>query len=288
MNVVEVEGLIVDYVVSARRRVWRAGAATHRAVSEVSLHLAAGEILGIVGESGSGKTSLARVVAGYQVPTAGTVRIGGEDAAGRRQRGARPRVQMVFQDPFSSLNPAMTVRQAIREPIAVHRLRPRAEIDQRVLELVDLVGLDRAMLDVKPRALSGGQRQRVSIARALALEPEVLVADEPVSALDVSVQAVVLNLLAGLRTRLDMSILFISHDMAVVAHLCDRVAVMTEGRIVETGAIDDVFLRPQHPYTRELLAAVPPHPWAAAPGNDAFTFGADADHGKDTSHASRH
>jgi ABC-type glutathione transport system ATPase component len=176
---------------------------------------------------------------------------------------------MIFQDPYSSLNPSMTLLQAIREPIAVHGLRAKEEIDQRAAELVRLVGLDESLLHARPRQLSGGQRQRASIARALAIEPDVLIADEPVSALDVSVQAVVLNLLSELRERLGMSILFISHDMSVVAHLCDEVAVMTAGRIVESGTTARIFDAPQDPYTKKLLAAVPPHPWAAGPDHES-------------------
>jgi ABC-type glutathione transport system ATPase component len=267
MSVVEVRGLCVEYAPHGRAG-RRSGQGTRIAVQDVDLTLGRGEILGVVGESGSGKTSVARCVAGYQTATAGTVSVDGTVLTARREPRDRRRVQMIFQDPYSSLNPAMTLRQALREPIAVHGLRPRQGVDQRVEELMTLVGLDLRHLDAKPRRLSGGQRQRASIARALALEPEVLVADEPVSALDVSVQAVILNLLGDLRSRLDMSILFISHDMSVVAHLCDRVAVMTRGRIVETGPVDEVFRSPRDPYTRELLAAVPPHPWAEVPATD--------------------
>lgn len=257
--VVELVDLRVVHTVAGQQTV---------AVDGVSLNLNHGQILGVVGESGSGKTSIARCVAGFQEPTSGRVLIDGTEASARLPRRERRRVQMIFQDPYASLNPSMSLLQAIREPIAVHGLRPKGEIDARAAELVDLVGLDQGLLDARPRQLSGGQRQRASIARALAVEPEVLVADEPVSALDVSVQAVVLNLLSELRTRLGMSILFISHDMSVVAHLCDDVAVMTTGRVVELGPTDAVFSSPRDPYTRQLLAAVPPHPWAV---------GADAD-----------
>jgi len=262
MTLVEVTDLCVAYP-QGRRAAGRRGPAElpRLAVHDVNLSLGRGEVLGVVGESGSGKTSLARCLSGYQTATSGTIRIDGRVVTADRDQRDRRRLQMVFQDPYSSLNPALTLGQALREPIAVHRLRPPDQIQERVDELMILVGLDRSYLEAKPRRLSGGQRQRASIARALALEPEVLVADEPVSALDVSVQAVILNLLAELRENLGMSILFISHDMAVVSHLCDRVVVMTEGRIVESGSVDDVFLRPQHSYTQQLLAAVPPHPW---------------------------
>lgn len=264
MSLVVVDSLCVSYdpaLRHGRRRPVEPSSLT-LAVRDVSFTLGQGHILGLVGESGSGKSSVARCIAGYQRPTFGSVRLDGVDLAEPSARSARRRIQMVFQDPYSSLNPSMTLRQAIREPVAVHRLRPKPEIDARVEELATLVGLDHRLLDAHPRQLSGGQRQRASIARALALEPEVLVADEPVSALDVSVQAVVLNLLADLREQLGMSILFISHDIAVVAHLCDDVVVMASGDVVESGPTTQVFEAPRHAYTRELLAAVPPHPWA--------------------------
>ena len=270
-HVVELVGLRVVHKVSGRRA--DRGSSNHGAetvaVDGVDLTLDQGQILGIVGESGSGKTSVARCVAGFQEPTAGKVLIDGVPATVKRPRRERRRVQMIFQDPYSSLNPSMTLLQAIREPVAVHGMRPKGEIDQRAAELIALVGLDESLLHARPRHLSGGQRQRASIARALAVEPDVLVADEPVSALDVSVQAVVLNLLSELRERLGMSILFISHDMSVVAHLCDDVAVMTAGRIVESGPTETVFSSPQDPYTSQLLAAVPPHPWAAGPDHES-------------------
>ena len=263
MALVEVKDVCVTY--QRAGRAGRRGGPPRYAVQDVSLSVRQGEIVGVVGESGSGKTSLARCVAGYRTATSGTVEIDGRVVTARRGTHDRRRVQMVFQDPYASLNPRMTVRQTLREPVVVHGLRAAGQVEARVEELVDLVGLDRRYLDSRPRQLSGGQRQRASIARALALEPEVLVADEPVSALDVSVQATVLNLLADLRERLGMSILFISHDIAVVSHLCDRVVVMSQGRVVETGPVDEVFLRPEHPYTRQLLSAVPPHPWSGHP-----------------------
>ncbi|MCW2757226.1 MAG: hypothetical protein JWO46_972 [Nocardioidaceae bacterium] len=264
MNAIEVDSVSITYASSsARHRIWgRTPAAGFQAVRDVSFTVAHGEIVGLVGESGSGKTSVARCVAGYQQPTTGVVRIDGTELSFPSARSARRRVQMIFQDPYSSLNPSMTVRHAVREPISVHGLRPKGEIDKRVDELAELVGLEPHLMNSRPRRLSGGQRQRASIARALALEPDVLVADEPVSALDVSVQAVVLNLLATLREELGTSILFISHDIAVVSHLCDQVVVMTDGTVVESGPTVDVFTAPVDPYTRELIAAVPPHPWA--------------------------
>jgi ABC-type glutathione transport system ATPase component len=263
VSIVVVDSLSISYDPSTRRRrPTEELSSLNLAVRHVSFSLSQGHILGLVGESGSGKSSVARCVAGYQRPTFGSVTLDGVDLAEPSARSERRRIQMVFQDPYSSLNPSMTLRQAIREPIAVHRLRPKSAIDARVSELAALVGLDERLLDERPRQLSGGQRQRASIARALALEPDVLVADEPVSALDVSVQAVVLNLLANLREELGMSILFISHDMAVVSHLCDDVVVMAAGNVVEAGPTTQVFESPRHAYTQELLAAVPPHPWA--------------------------
>jgi ABC-type glutathione transport system ATPase component len=255
MNVVEVQHLSVDY--GTRRGRGRQSVPAPLAVDDVTFALERGRILGIVGESGSGKSSVARCVVGHQRATAGAVLLDGEPVATPRSLRDRRRVQMVFQDPYSSLNPSMTVAQTLAEPLRVHRLRPPQEIDRRVDELMELVGLDRRLRTARPRGLSGGQRQRASIARALALEPEVLVADEPVSALDVSVQAVILNLLGDLREEMAMSILLISHDMAVVSHLCDDVVVMSAGRVVESGPVDSVFTHPEHPYTRELLAAVP-------------------------------
>lgn len=264
MNLIDVDSVSISYDPAIHRRRPPDPSALPLAVRDVSFSLRRGHILGLVGESGSGKSSVARCVAGYQRPTLGSVRIDGVDLTEPSARSARRRIQMVFQDPYSSLNPSMTLRQAIREPVAVHRLRPQNAIDARVEDLAALVGLDGRLLDTRPRQLSGGQRQRASIARALALEPDVLVADEPVSALDVSVQAVVLNLLATLRDELGLSILFISHDMAVVSHLCDDVVVMSAGDVVESGPTEQVFRSPRHAYTQELLAAVPPHPWATA------------------------
>jgi ABC-type oligopeptide transport system ATPase subunit len=228
-----------------------------RAVDGVDLEVAQGETVGLVGESGCGKTTLGRCIVGLYRPTAGQVRYHGQALAPTRDRATRRQLQMVFQDPHSSLNPRMTVRQVLRELLKVHAIVPDDRLDERCLELLDLVGLSPRSLDAYPRQFSGGQRQRVSIARALALEPKVLVADEPVSALDVSVQATVLNLLEELREKLGLSILLIAHNMAVVRHTCDRVAVMYLGRIVETAPTEALFGDPRHPYTQGLLAAVP-------------------------------
>ncbi|GGU94683.1 ABC transporter ATP-binding protein [Kitasatospora herbaricolor] len=233
---------------------------SYDAVKEVSLTLRAGETLGVVGESGSGKTTAARIVLGLLEPDAGTVRFAGEPWSGvpeRRRRAARLRIQAVQQDPLGSFDPRFDVQRVVGEAVAragVPRGRARRA---RVTELLDRVGLPAALLDRRPTELSGGQRQRVAIARALAPDPDVVVCDEPVSALDVSVQAQILDLLADLQHDLNLALLFISHDLGVVHHVSDRVVVMKGGRVVETGEVTEVFANPAEDYTRDLLAAVP-------------------------------
>ena len=231
-----------------------------RAVRGVSLNLAASESLGIVGESGCGKSSLARALIGLQPASAGTIAFEGRAVDRLSPRGFRDyrrAVQMVFQDAPGSLNPRMTVRQTLNEVLRVHRMRPAAAIPQRVAELLELVGLPATVLEAFPREISGGQCQRVSFARCLALEPRLVIADEPVSVLDVSVQARILNLVRDLQQRLHLSIILISHDLAVVRNICDRVAVMHDGVFVETGVAAEVLDAPRHAYTRTLLEAVP-------------------------------
>ncbi|MDI5940083.1 MULTISPECIES: ABC transporter ATP-binding protein [Micromonospora] len=226
-------------------------------VEDVTLRVAAGEIVGLVGESGCGKTTLARVVTGLHRPRTGTVHLAGVDVhalRGRALRAHRRQIQMVFQDPFLTLSPRQTIRQAITEPLQIHRIGDARSRSARVDELLDLVGLDPALGDRRPGQLSGGQQQRVAIARALALQPRLLICDEPVTALDVSVQAKVLNLLCDLRDQLEFGCLFITHDLAVVAQLADRIAVMRGGRIVEQGPTGQVTDQPAHPYTKTLLA----------------------------------
>lgn len=232
-----------------------------KAVDGVSLSIAPGEALGLVGESGCGKTTVGRSILRLIPKTSGTVLFEGADvyaAHGPALKALRRKMQIVFQDPAGSLNPRMRVEAIVAEPLAVHGLAPtRAERRARVEALLERCGMPRHAADRYPHEFSGGQRQRIGIARALALSPRFIVCDEPTSALDVSVQAQILNLLADLRDELKLSYLFISHDIAVVQHLCDRVAVMQAGRIVEQGPRDRVLGSPQHPYTQDLLRAVP-------------------------------
>ena len=233
---------------------------TVRAVDGVSFDLPGGSTLGLVGESGSGKSTVARTVVGLNRPVAGSIRLAGHEIAGAAERVLAPlrrHVQMVFQDPYASLNPRMTVASAVAEPLHIHGLVPAAGADAEVCRLLELVGLDPSMRRRYPHEFSGGQRQRIGIARALAVQPRLLLLDEPVSALDVSVQAQVLNLLEDLKARLGLTYLFIAHNLAVVRHVSDRVAVLYLGRIVEVASRDDLYAQPQHPYTQALLSAVP-------------------------------
>jgi peptide/nickel transport system ATP-binding protein/oligopeptide transport system ATP-binding protein len=231
-----------------------------RAVDNVSLTVDRAEIVGVVGESGSGKTTLGRAILRLVEPTRGTVHFDGINLAGRSPRAMLPirrRLQAVFQDPAGSLNPVMTVGTAIAEPMVIHGIGTRSDRPGRVAALLERVGLPADAAGRLPHALSGGQRQRVGIARALAVGPDLVVADEAVSALDVSVQAQIVNLLADLRAELGLAMLFIAHDLAVVDHLCDRVVVLYLGRVMEAGRTESVFGAPRHPYTRALLAAAP-------------------------------
>ncbi len=233
-----------------------AAKASLRAVDAVDLQIRRGEVLAIVGESGCGKTTLARMMLGLLAPTAGTILLGGRPIGEIGRDALARRVQPVFQDPYSSLNPRKTLASIIALPLEVHRIGTRAERLARVEELMALVGLPRRLLYAYPSQLSGGQRQRVAIARALAMRPEIIVCDEPTSALDVSVQAQILNLLQDLRRELDLSLVLVSHNLAVVEHMADRVAVMYLGRVIEAGRTAAIFGAPRHPYTETLLAAV--------------------------------
>ncbi len=232
-----------------------------RAVDEVSLKIRPGQSLGIVGESGSGKTTVARMILGLVTPTSGQVLFEGRDVtrlSGADRRGLTRDIQGVFQDPYSSLNPRHRVEQIIREPLEIHRMGNPAERQRRVRELMDQVALPRRYLHSYPHELSGGLRQRVGIATALAVEPKLIVADEPVSALDVSVQSQILTLLSEIREQTGIAVVFISHDLAAVAEVCDSIAVMCLGRIVETGPTGQIYAQPCHPYTKALLSAVLP------------------------------
>jgi ABC-type oligopeptide transport system ATPase subunit len=257
MALLEVRHLVKQF---SRRRGIFGAASTVRAVDDVSFAIERGETFGLVGESGSGKTTTGRCILRLIEPTAGEVIFDGRDVlklARGDMRRLRRHMQIVFQDPYSSLNPRMRVGDIVEEPLVIHRLGSKAERRARVRELFALVGLNPDHLQRHPHEFSGGQRQRIGLARALALNPSFIIADEPVSALDVSVQAQVINLLMDLQDRLELTYLFIAHDLRLVEHICTRVAVMYLGKIVEMGETAKLFSAPQHPYTRALLSAIP-------------------------------
>ncbi|MBY0553535.1 dipeptide ABC transporter ATP-binding protein [bacterium] len=232
-----------------------------KAVEEINLAVRRGETLGLVGESGCGKSTLGRTLIRLYEPTSGEIKFDGSDfrnLSGAELRQKRRDIQMIFQDPYASLDTRMTVGQIIEQPFKIHGLLPdKKEREERVKELLQLVGLKASHVNRYPHEFSGGQRQRISIARAVALNPKLIICDEPVSALDVSIQAQVLNLLKDLQERLNLTYIFISHDLSVIEHVCDRIAVMYLGRIVEIATRDELFKNPKHPYTRALMSSIP-------------------------------
>jgi oligopeptide/dipeptide ABC transporter ATP-binding protein len=256
--------LVAEHVTktfAARRRAWGVGPQTVRAVDDVSLAIEPGETLGLVGETGCGKSTLARCVARLYPLTGGSVRFNGRDISrlsGRRLRPVRRDLQVIFQDPYGSLNPRRRVGSIIGDGLAIHHVADGAARRSQVQELMEVVGLNPEHYNRFPADFSGGQRQRIGVARALALRPKLIICDEPVSALDVSIQAQVINLLLDLQSEFGLTYLFITHDLSVVRHVSTRIAVMYLGRIVETGTVDELFANSRHPYTRALLSAVPP------------------------------
>jgi oligopeptide/dipeptide ABC transporter ATP-binding protein len=252
---------VVKYYPVQRGVVFKKTIGQVRAVDGVSLELKAGETLGVVGESGCGKSTLARVLMNLERPTAGSVKYRGKEIFGLRGpelRQMRRQIQLVMQDPYTSLDPRMTVGDLVGEPFEIHtEVAPKGERRKKVQELLEVVGLNPEHINRYPHQFSGGQRQRIGVARALALRPEIIVCDEPVSALDVSIQAQVMNLLERLQNEFGLAYIFIAHDLSVVRHLSDRVAVMYLGKIVETGTDEQIYERPTHPYTQALLSAVP-------------------------------
>ena len=253
-NLVETKGLRMYFPMRGNKKV------TIKAVDGVTFNIPKGKTVGLVGESGCGKSTTARMIIKPYDPTSGEIRFEGRDTTtikGEDLAAYRRDVQMVFQDPYASLNPRMTVQETIMDPMIIHKLGTEAEMKARVAELMELVGLDPRFAKRYPHEFSGGQRQRIGIARALALKPKLLILDEPVSALDVSVQSQILNLLKSLQKELNLTYLFISHNLSVVDYMCDHIAVMYLGRIVEQATREELFANPRHPYTKALLAAVP-------------------------------
>jgi oligopeptide transport system ATP-binding protein len=258
--VLETKGLVKHFPIT-QGIVFKTKVGAVQAVDGVDIQLRRGETLGVVGESGCGKSTLAKLLVALEKPTSGEINVRGENMvtmSGGKLRRARRNIQMVLQDPYTSLNPRMTVGDIVGEPFEIHpEVTPRKGREQAVRDLLDLVGLNPDHINRYPHQFSGGQRQRIGIARALALKPEIIVCDEPVSALDVSIQAQVINLLESLQNEMGLSYIFIAHDLSVVRHIADRVAVMYLGRIVEIGNDKEIYEEPTHPYTQALLSAVP-------------------------------
>ena len=256
--VLEASGLKLHFPI--RSGIFQRATKSCKAVDGVSLHIRPGETLGLVGESGCGKSTLGKTLARLYKPTAGSIRFDGREISGHSRRQLQPirrEIQMVFQDPYESLNPRQTVGSILEEPFTIHRLGTKTERRQWVAELLEKVGLPKTALNRFPFEFSGGQRQRIGIARALALKPRLIICDEAVSALDVSIQSQILNLLLDLQKELGLAYLFISHDLAVVKHVSDRIAIMYLGRIVETGDAETLYRSPAHPSTQALLSAIP-------------------------------
>ena len=257
-TLVSIQNLVKTF--PGRGGAWGSAAEPVQAVKNVSFEIAKGEILGLVGESGSGKSTLGRCILQLHRPTSGAVMFRGEDLTqlkGDSLRRMRRHMQMVFQDPYASLNPRMRVRTLLEEPLLIHQSMTSSQRIERIQELISLVGLNQEALERFPHEFSGGQRQRIGIARALAVEPEFLVCDEPISALDVSIQAQILNLIQDLQRQLNLTVLFIAHDLSAVRHISDRVAVMYRGDLVELGSAEQVCGSPREDYTKRLLSAVP-------------------------------
>lgn len=252
-TLLEVTGLAKEFAVKGKKK-------KIKAVDGVSFSLNAGETLGVVGESGSGKSTLGRLVLRLLEPTAGEIAFDGQkisDLKPKELRSARRQMQMIFQDPFASLDPRMTVEDLIREPLDIHKIGNDSERAELVKNIISQVGLTADALTRFPHEFSGGQRQRISIARAIITRPKLIIADEPVSALDVSIQSQILNLMLDLRREMNLTYIFISHDLSVIQHIADKVAVMYLGKIVEYAPVEEIFTRPQHPYTKALISAVP-------------------------------
>lgn len=259
-DILRVEGLTKHFSRETFFSFWGGKGMSIRAVDGIHFSIGNGEILGLVGESGSGKSTTARLITRLIKATAGEVYFSGEEILGLPRAGfqrLRRRIQMVFQDPYASLNPRMKIGSVLGNPIRLHRIVPRRHIEDRVVELLEMVGMQAEHRHRYPHEFSGGQRQRISIARAMALEPDLIIADEAVSSLDVSVRAQVLNLFRRLQEKQGLTYLFIAHDLSVVEHFCDRVAVMYGGKIVESASVEDLFRSPLHPYTEALISAIP-------------------------------